>query len=160
METSVPGGPRDLKQLPWLEASDGAFRRVGVELAVTGMTLDALAGCVAKFLGLDAEEDGSYERQLTGHANGDEVIEVDFDLLKRIGHETYSTTSLRGGLWQAAEDILALAVRSLDPLEIVSPPLPRQRVVELEALFVRPRVGGPCSGVVPATACRYPALLN
>lgn len=133
---------RKLKQLPWLKNSEGNTRRVGVELEVTGLTLDALAGCVADFFGLRAEEDGRYERRLRGDADGDWIVELDFDLLKRLGHETYSGDSLRSDLERAAEDALAFAAESLVPLEIVSPPLPLTRLDEVEALIVRLREAG------------------
>ncbi|WP_300971248.1 gamma-glutamyl-gamma-aminobutyrate hydrolase family protein [Thiocapsa sp.] len=92
-----------LKQPPWLHNAEGKMRRVGVELEMSGLGLDALAACVAGFFGLEIESRGRYERVLAGDPAGDWVVELDYDLLKRLGRETYAEDTLEGEIAQAAE---------------------------------------------------------
>ncbi|SFK43097.1 Putative amidoligase enzyme [Desulfomicrobium apsheronum] len=131
-----------LKQPPWLKNAEGQMRRVGVELEISGLELDALAGCVAEFLGLRMEATGRYERLLTGDAAGDWVVELDFDLLKKLGREPHMAGAPVVDFGRTAEDVLAWAAELLVPLEIISPPLPLTRLHEVEALIVRLRAAG------------------
>lgn len=131
-----------LKQPPWLKNAEGQMRRVGVELEISGLELDALAGCVAEFLGLRMEATGRYERLLTGDAAGDWVVELDFDLLKKLGREPHMAAAPVVDFGRTAEDVLAWAAELLVPLEIISPPLPLSRLHEVEALIVRLRAAG------------------
>lgn len=131
-----------LKQPPWLKNAEGQMRRVGVELEISGLELDALAGCVAEFLGLRMEATGRYERLLTGDAAGDWVVELDFDLLKKLGREPHMAGAPVVDFGRTAEDVLAWAAELLVPLEIISPPLPLSRLHEVEALIVRLRAAG------------------
>ncbi|MDY0226173.1 MAG: amidoligase family protein [Desulfomicrobium apsheronum] len=131
-----------LKQPPWLKNAEGQMRRVGVELEISGLELDALAGCVAEFLGLRIEATGRYERLLTGDAAGDWVVELDFDLLKKLGREPHMAGAPVVDFGRTAEDVLAWAAELLVPLEIISPPLPLTRLHEVEALIVRLRAAG------------------
>jgi hypothetical protein len=127
---------------PWLNNAQGESRRVGVELEVSGLELDVLADHVAEFFGLHVESAGRYERTLTGDPAGDWGVELDFDLLKKLGREPRTEDSVTGELGRTAEDLLAWAAEALVPLEIVSPPLPLERLDEVEALIVRLREAG------------------
>ncbi|NCC04930.1 MAG: alpha-L-fucosidase [Proteobacteria bacterium] len=131
-----------LKQPPWLKNAEGQMRRVGVELEISGLELDALAECVAEFLGLRMEATGRYERLLTGDAAGGWVVELDFDLLKKLGREPHMAGAPVVDFGRTAEEILAWAAELLVPLEIISPPLPLTRLHEVEALIVRLREAG------------------
>lgn len=132
----------NIKQPPWLKNAEGQMRRVGVELEISGLELDALAGCVAEFLGLRMEATGRYERLLTGDAAGDWVVELDFDLLKKLGREPHMAGAPVVDFGRTAEEVLAWAAELLVPLEIISPPLPLPRLGEVEALIVRLREAG------------------
>ena len=131
-----------LKQPPWLKNAEGQMRRVGVELEISGLELDALAECVAEFLGLRMEATGRYERLLTGDAAGDWMVELDFDLLKKLGREPHMAGAPVVDFGRTAEEILAWAAELLVPLEIISPPLPLTRLHEVETLIVRLRAAG------------------
>lgn len=85
---------QQLKPLPWSITESGKNRRVGVELEISGLELDALTAIVADFLGLDIEAKGRYERLLKGDPDGDWLVELDFDLLKRLGREPCSADAL------------------------------------------------------------------
>jgi hypothetical protein len=140
-------GPRGdaaiaLKQPPWLDNAEGEMRRVGVELEMSGLGLDALAACVAGFFELEIRSRGRYERVLEGDPAGDWVVELDYDLLKRLGRETRDDDTLEGEIGQAAEDALAWAAEAIVPVEVVGPPLPLERLGEVEGLIVRLREAG------------------
>lgn len=131
-----------IKQPPWLKNAEGQTRRVGVELEISGLELDALAECVAEFLGLKVETAGRYERLLKGDAAGDWTVELDFDLLKKLGREPRLADIPVVDLSRTAEELLAWAAELLVPLEIISPPLPLTRLDEVEALIERLRDAG------------------
>ncbi len=132
-----------LRRPPWLTNAQGNRRRIGVELEISGLALDVLAAHVADFFGLRVKSAGRYERFLEGDPDGDWVVELDFDLLKKLGREPrVGHSDAAVDLGRAAEDVLAWAAESLVPLEIVSPPLPLERLDEMEALIVRLREAG------------------
>jgi hypothetical protein len=138
---SPPLAPAAPTMPPRTRTAEGAPRRVGVELEMSGIGLDALARIVARHFGLAVEADGRYERRLTGDAAGDWKVELDFDLLKRMGREERDPDTLRGEIGRSAEEALAhIAVWT--PVEIVSPPLPLDRLWEVEDLVPHLRRAG------------------
>ena len=126
---------RTLSQPPWTKNAEGASRKVGVELEISGMELDTLANHVAQFLDLSIESNGRYERVLKGDSAGDWIIELDFNLLKEIGREQRGNQSFSEEAAKTAEELLALAAKAIVPLEVVSPPLPLERLNQFEALI-------------------------
>lgn len=131
-----------LAEPPWLENAEGKPRRVGVELEISGIELDVLAAHVAEFLGLHVDTAGRYERVLKGDPDGDWIVELDFDLLKKLGREQREVGTVSADMASAAEDVLAWAAESLVPLEIISPPLPLDRLSQFEALIKSLRKAG------------------
>lgn len=131
-----------LVQPPWLENAAGKPRRVGVELEMTGIELDALAAHLADFLGLHARIIGRYERVLKGDPDGDWLVELDFDLLKKLGRERREEGTMSAEIASVAEDALAWAAKSLVPVEVISPPLPLERLSQFEGLIERLRKAG------------------
>ncbi len=127
---------------PRIENDSGEPRRVGIELEMNGLTLDQLARCVADELDLDIEDRGRYERVLTGDPAGDWGVELDFDLLKRLGREERDKGTLSGDLGDSAEDMLKWLAETVVPLELVSPPLPMNRLAQAEDLIDRIRSAG------------------
>jgi hypothetical protein len=127
---------------PWRMNAQGEPRRIGVELEMSGLTLDMLARVTSDFLGTQVANNGRYERTLRGDPAGDWIVELDFHLLKTMGHERRDPEALADGLLQSAEDVLAWVAESLVPVELVSPPLPMERLPEVEALIVKLREAG------------------
>ncbi len=131
---------------PIQKVTSGDPRRVGVELEMNGLTLDQLSAEVAQHLGLEVRaENGRYERVLTGDPAGDWGVEFDFDLLKKLGREQREAGTLAGELGDSAEEALKWLAESLVPMELVSPPLPMDRLGEMESLIERLRACG-CKG--------------
>ena len=131
-----------LKQSPWPKNVEGNTRRVGVELEMGGLELDALAALVARFLDLEISSEGRYERKLLGDPAGDWAVEFDYNLLKKLGRKERGGAALTDQMGQSAEDLLAWAAETFVPLEIVSPPLPLDRLKEVEALIAHLREAG------------------
>lgn len=131
-----------LRQPPWIKNAAGKTRRVGVELEMSGLSLDTLTTHVAEFLKLDITSNGRYERALKGDSAGDWVIELDYNLLKKMGRGDRSDNTWTDEVEQTAEDVLAWAAEALVPVEIVGPPLPLERLQEVEVLIAHLREAG------------------
>ena len=138
----MDASPNALPLPPWRNNPEGQPRRIGVELEMSGPSLDELARVVAEVLGCDVVETGRYERVLRGDAAGDWIVELDFHLLKQLGQTEREAGALADDLLQSAEDALHAVAQTLVPVEIVSPPLPMQRLCEVEALIARLRDAG------------------
>lgn len=131
---------------PIRKTASGKTRRVGVELEMNGLTLERLSAEVAQQLRLEVSAaEGRYERVLTGDPAGDWRVEFDFDLLKKLGREQRDGDTLAGELGDSAEDVLKWLAESLVPMELISPPLPLNRLEEVESLIERLRDCG-CKG--------------
>ncbi|WP_111640877.1 amidoligase family protein [Marinimicrobium alkaliphilum] len=138
----MAAGLQELQMPPMRRTEEGAERRVGIELEMSGLSLDELTRVVARQLGLDASKKGRYERVLSGDPAGDWVIELDFDLLKKMGREERDPEDFISDLEEAAESLLHWGAEQLVPVEVVSPPLPLSRLGEVEGLIVRLREKG------------------
>lgn len=131
-----------LTQPPREHNAQGEARRVGVELELSGMELDEIARIVADKLSLTVKKGGRYDRHLTGDDAGDWVIELDYAKLKRLGQSDRSEKTLANKLDQSAEDVLAWAAKLVVPVEIVTPPLPLDRLDSVEDLIASLRLQG------------------
>lgn len=127
---------------PWSKNAENQPRRVGVELEIAGFDLDRLTQTLAQFFNLRIEQPGRYERKLIGDPAGDWMIELDFDLLKKIGREPRALEFTGQQLEQTAEDLLAWTAEMLVPLEVVSPPLPLTRLTQVEDMISHLRDAG------------------
>ena len=111
----------------------GELRRVGVEIEMNGLSLESLARTVADLLDLSTTSNGRYERTLHGDPAGEWEVEVDFRLLKQWGRDEQKN---------AAEDALKWLAEPLVPLELVSPPLPLDRLDDVERIISALRDAG------------------
>lgn len=127
--------PTALAQPPWGHNARGQVRRVGVELELSGLTLDEVADRVAEVTETRIEATGRYERALSGDVAGEWVVELDFALLKELGREEYDPKTLAGALGETAEESLAWFAEKGVPVEVVSPPMPLDRLTEIERLI-------------------------
>jgi hypothetical protein len=120
----------------------GKPRRVGVELEMIGLDLNDIAEIVAEHKRLSIATDGRYRRILSGDEAGDWIVELDFDLLKRLGQEERGDEDLLDELLESAEELLKLLAEIVVPMELVSPPLPMPRLGEVEELITLLRDAG------------------
>ncbi|WP_431451210.1 amidoligase family protein, partial [Enterococcus faecalis] len=70
------------------------------------------------------------------------MIELDYAKLKRLGQSDRSEKTLANKLDQSAEDVLAWAAKLVVPVEIVTPPLPLDRLDSVEDLIASLRLQG------------------
>ena len=122
--------------------SEGAPRRLGVELELQGLDVEALSALVAEHLDGEVEAISRYEHKITGDDAGDWTVELDFAYLKQRGREDSSGDSILDQLDGAAEELLAAGSERLVPMEVVTPPLPMDRLGQLEQLIVKLRDAG------------------
>jgi hypothetical protein len=131
-----------LHKTPWRHNAQGDLRRCGVEIEMNGVTLDQVSDLIGGYMSLAVEWDGRYERRLTGDPAGDWIVELDFDLLKKMGRQEHAADTWSGELSGSAEELLKTVSLPLVPLEVISPPLPLDRLDEVELLIARLRQAG------------------
>jgi hypothetical protein len=138
----MPGNSPPIRLPEQRTGPRGKPRRIGIEMEITGLELNDIAEIVATSFGLSIAMDGRYRRILRGDTAGDWVIEVDFDLLQRLGQEERGKEALLDELRDSAETVLKTLAALIVPREIVSPPIPMHRLDEVEELIVRLRDAG------------------
>jgi hypothetical protein len=130
-----------LRLPPLRQTTSGATRRVGVELELSGLDGEQVAAIVAKQVKGRAEHISRYEHQIRGDSAGLWCIELDFQLLKELGRRPTNEGPLRF-LDEAAEGLLRAGAERLVPWEVASPPLPLERLHEVQDLVERLREEG------------------
>lgn len=108
----------------------GRPRRVGIEIEMNGLSLNTLSELVAEFLSLQVVKTSRYQYHLTGDSAGDWIIELDFKLLKEMGEK-----EPQDPVNQDIENLLKLVSKPLVPHELISPPLPIERLIEVQTLI-------------------------
>lgn len=131
-----------LNPLVYTKNFEGRARRIGVEIEMSGLSVDELARIVAKYFNLSVKHDGRYERLLAGDQAGDWKVELDFDLLKRWGRQERLGESFLDELDASLEQSLKSLSEQIVPLELVSPPLEMTRLPEVESLVSQLRKAG------------------
>jgi hypothetical protein len=120
----------------------GRLRRIGVELELGGLELEAVAAVVAEHLGGSVERRGRYEFEAAGDNAGPWVVELDFGWLKELGRHTRDPDAAMTPVEEAGEAVLRGAAEWLVPVELVSPPLPMDRLGSVDGLIGRLRDAG------------------
>ncbi len=123
------------------QRSDGETRRVGVELEYSGLDIETSAELVRKEFGGRVDPVSAYESKIKDTEFGDFQVELDFGLLKQIGRDSAEDAEEEGSE-QLPERLLASVAEQLVPFEIVTPPLPMDRLHELEVLIDKLRKEG------------------
>lgn len=124
------------------QTKQGNLRRIGVELEMSGLTLGRLAEVVADSLQLEIVVSSRYERTLQGDPAGDWLVELDFNLLKEMGRQSRQRDDMLDDMRQTAEEMLHRVAETVVPLELVSPPLPMDRLCDVETLITALRDAG------------------
>jgi hypothetical protein len=128
---------------PLLYTESGAQRRVGVELEFSGLDTGTVSAAVAASFDGSVERLTDYEHVVHGHPAGDWNIELDSTLLKSLARNSDADRDTPLELLEeAAGTLLRRGAEPFVPMEVVSPPLPMDRLAEAEALIARLREAG------------------
>lgn len=133
---------QDVPLPPWSRTDEGRLRRCGVELEFSGLDIDTIARFTQAELGGAIEHLSAYECRVAHTPLGTFIIELDFAYLKKLGRESVAREDGAFDLDRMSEDLLAMAARQVVPFEIVTPPLPLNRLNALEPLIRRLREAG------------------
>ena len=133
-------------------------RAVGIEVEFGGVSLTDAAAALTRDGGrIVPRTDHVLDLEIDGF-DGSFRLEVDFDLLKRLSQEETDAEE-PDALRQLAIDVLDLAASVLVPLELVSPPIPLDKLDAFEALL-EPLVEASLVRHVRAFMVLYPILLD
>jgi len=121
--------------LPKLHQTEsGKPRRVGVEIEFGGLDIDTAARLVAATFGGNIVPETEYETLVRDSTAGEFQIELDVGILKRAAQARKEQDAAPGPLEQLSEQALAAFLQQVAPCEIVTPPLPLDRIAELDRL--------------------------
>lgn len=121
--------------------ADGETRRVGVEFEFSGLDIESSARLVHEEFGGSLEQVSPYEIRIRDTRFGEFQVELDFSLLKQMGREA-AEASDDNETEHLPERMLASIAEQVVPFEIVTPPLPMDRLFELQTLVDRLRDEG------------------
>ena len=127
---------------PIITNASGEMRRVGVELEFSGLALENISRLIYEQFGGSVILNTAYENTITGTSLGDFKVELDFQYLKEKGRYKQDPEYPFALFDEWSELIVRMAAEQLVPFEIVSPPIPMDRLGELELLIRRLRESG------------------
>ena len=113
---------------------NGQQRRVGVEIELIGLEVNAIAQLVQNTFGGSLNKETDYEIKVNSDRLGTFRIEVDLALLKEMGQQRKESEDAPGFIDQVSENILASVADKIAPCEIVTAPIPFDAITELDRL--------------------------
>lgn len=122
--------------------ASGEMRRVGVELEFSGLTIEGIVRLILELFGGTVIINSAYENTVMDTRLGDFKVELDFQYLKRKGRYKLDPEDPFALLDAWYELIVRMAAEQIVPFEIVSPPIPMDRLGELELLISLLRESG------------------
>lgn len=126
---------------PVTHTAQGHPRRIGVEIEFSGLSLEQTAAILGNALGGPLERPGRYEIQVLGDPAGPWRVELDFEFLKSLGRRQHDE-GLGGRVQEFAEDTLRAISERIVPVEVVGPPLPMDRLGDVNGLISALRAAG------------------
>src|SRR5690606_1801539 len=130
----------DLLDPPVPEDELGRVRRVGVEIELTHLDVEAIAATVANLFGGAVTRETDYLSRVVTDL-GTFRVEADLALLQRIGRAREQQGGEQGAL-AAARDALASLAELVAPFEVVTPPVPYPSLPMLDDLVAALRARG------------------
>jgi hypothetical protein len=127
---------------PISTTTSGDMRRVGVELEFAGLPIEEIARLIREQFGGAILTNSAYENTIAGTCLGDFRVELDFQYLKKKGRDKLDPEDPFALLDEWSEQIVRIAAEQIVPFEIVSPPIPMDRLGELELLITNLRASG------------------
>lgn len=120
---------------PAMSTAEGKPRRIGVELEMIDLSVDEVSRIVAELLNGEIVQDTRYEHLIKGDDAGDWGVELDYEYLKELGRQQPDDDQLLAMLGEFAEGVLRAGAETIVPVEVVSPPLPLERLADVQALI-------------------------
>jgi hypothetical protein len=111
----------------------GEPRRVGVEIEFIGLPIERAAAIVVDLFGGRVARESEYELRAVGTRLGEFKVELDSSPLKAIARERKRSKAL-GLVDRARERIFGAVADHITPNEIVTSPLPPERLPEIDRL--------------------------
>ena len=122
--------------------ASGEMRRVGVELEFAGLSIENIVLLIREQFGGSVVIHSAYENTVIDTCLGDFKVELDFQYLKRRGRYPQNTEDAFALFDEWSEFIVRMAAEQIVPFEIVSPPIPMDRLSELGQLISPLRESG------------------
>lgn len=117
----------------------GQVRRLGIELEFTGLALETISRIVAQHTHGSVQVVSLYEHYVRYGDYGSYQVELDSSFLKERGRQLADSDS---ALNQATEELLKFAAEKIVPFEVVTPPIPMNRLSGIEDLIRALRIAG------------------
>ena len=124
-----------------LATAEGTPRRVGVEIEISGLGYERLVALTADLLEGEASEVSRYVSRIDTPL-GQFTVELDSDPIKDLDLVDERIPETLRQLGGHAMDVIDYAAERLVPLEIVSPPIPFQKLEVIEQLTDQLREAG------------------
>lgn len=118
---------------------EGLPRRIGVEIEFAGLAPRTILNVVTSVLGGSVHRETRFEYLVSGGIAGDIRLELDAAYLKDLAR---SAKEERSELEKLTDDVLAGAAQMVVPWEIVTAPIPMERLPDLEPLVAALRREG------------------
>lgn len=119
----------------------GLLRRVGVEIEFAGLTPGVILDTITAQLGGETHRETRFEYRVTGGDAGDLIVELDAAYMKDLARVAQQDEG-RSELERLTDDALAGAAQVVVPWEIITEPIPMDRLLELEPLVTALRRAG------------------
>jgi len=117
---------------------DGSDRRVGIEIEFTGLELQEAAALIGSELNQKPQPVSDYELEIEDDDTDEPWrIERDQDLLKRLGRAREDADFEASLVDSTLESALNLGAKLVVPLELISPPLPMERMNDFQNIVKR-----------------------
>jgi len=120
---------------PLSRTGSGELRRLGIELELSGPTIDDISALVAGSVGGTLKRVSRYEHEIEGAFAGDWKVEFDFELLKQLGKDRESSDEEPAFVVDLAEELLRIGSETVVPLEVVTPPIPMDELDRVEEVI-------------------------
>ncbi len=123
---------------PITKNKDGNPRKVGLELEFAGIEPMQAAEIITSVFGGEISEEHRYHINITNSELGEFRVELDARILRKMAEENIfdrlGITLEEDSIRKSIEDVVDKMARSVVPLEIVMPPVPIQKLEQLEKL--------------------------
>ncbi|GLS25111.1 amidoligase family protein [Marinibactrum halimedae] len=117
-----------------VETFDGKIRKVGVEIELSGLSIETMANCICDLYGGDIQQINPLEYKVNQSEFGRFKVELDASYMKNLAVKQEENNSEEGGLSDRAFELMTKAAEQLVPWEIVTPPIKLNQIERLEDL--------------------------